>query len=262
MARARNIKPGFFTNDQLAEAEPLARLLFAGLWCFADREGRLHDRPKRIKAEILPYDDCDVDKLLESLVELGFVVRYEVDGARYIQIINFGKHQNPHVKEQASEIPAPDMHQTSTVQEQCKPDESTEVAGLIPSSLNLIPENTDADASVVAGKPTTPLCPHQEIVALYGEVLPELPQPRVWDGVRQKNLSARWKWVLDDLGKKGKPNDKDAGIEFFRRMFAYVARCDLLMGKKGDWTCSLPWIVEAGNFAKIIEGNYQNKEAA
>ena len=50
MARARNIKPGFFANENLAECDPLARLLFAGLWCLADREGRLEDRPKRIAA--------------------------------------------------------------------------------------------------------------------------------------------------------------------------------------------------------------------
>ena len=66
MARSRNIKPGFFLNDDLAECEPLARLLFAGLWCIADREGRLEDRPKRIKIEVLPYDNCDVNISIHS----------------------------------------------------------------------------------------------------------------------------------------------------------------------------------------------------
>ena len=85
------------------------------------------------------------------------------------------------------------------------------------------------------------------------------PQPREGEAEMAKN---RWKWVLSDLRKKGKPSDKAAGLEFFRRMFAYIARCDLLMGKKGDWSCTLPWIVEAENFAKVIEGNYEPKEAA
>lgn len=146
MARARNIKPGFFKNDVLAECDPLARLLFAGLWTEADRDGRLEDRPKRIKNDILGYDDCDIDSLLDQLFDRGFILRYAVDGARYIQILKWDKHQNPHVKEQASEIPAPEMHQTSTVQEQCNTETSTEVAGLIPSSLipdslNLIPDS-------------------------------------------------------------------------------------------------------------------------
>jgi uncharacterized phage protein (TIGR02220 family) len=110
MARARNLKPSFFTNDDLCELPPLARLLFAGLWCVADRAGRLEDRPKRIKAELLPYDSCDVDKLLTSLHDSGFILRYQVAGTKLIQIIMFGKHQNPHVKEAESTIPAPDKN--------------------------------------------------------------------------------------------------------------------------------------------------------
>lgn len=118
MARARTLKPGFFLNELLAELHPLARLLFAGLWTLADREGRLEDRPKRIKAAILPYDDCDVDAFLQQLHDRGFILRYEVAGERYIQVVNFRKHQTPHVREPASTIPAPDEHSASTVQEQ------------------------------------------------------------------------------------------------------------------------------------------------
>ena len=117
MARARNIKPGFFVNDELAEIEPLGRLLFIGLWTISDREGRLKDRPKMIKAQVLPYDNCDVNNLLEKLQGKGFILRYKHGGCQYIQIINFNKHQNPHIKEQASEIPAPDIHHANTIQE-------------------------------------------------------------------------------------------------------------------------------------------------
>lgn len=107
MARSRNIKPGFFTNDELAGIEPLGRLIFIGLWTIADREGRLEDRPKKIKVEILPYDDVNVDEMLNQLASKGFIVRYEIDGNKYIQIANFIKHQNPHHKEIPSVIPAP-----------------------------------------------------------------------------------------------------------------------------------------------------------
>lgn len=116
MARSRNIKPGFFLNEELAEIEPLGRLLFAGLWTIADREGRLEDRPRRIKAAVLPYDDCDVDHLLNELYKQKFIIRYEVDGARYIQITNWHKHQNPHCKEKPSTIPAQDTPGARMVQ--------------------------------------------------------------------------------------------------------------------------------------------------
>ena len=107
MARTRNLKPEFFLNQDLGELSPYTRLLFAGLWCMADREGRLEDRPKRIKVGALPYDDVDIDALLQELHNTGMIQRYEVDGKRYIQITNFAKHQTPHAKESPSAIPAP-----------------------------------------------------------------------------------------------------------------------------------------------------------
>lgn len=105
--RARNIKPSFFSNEVLAEIAYEGRLLFQGLWCMADREGRMEDRPKKIKAQIFPYDDCDVPRLLGDLAKLGFILRYKDGEEAYIQIVNFKKHQYPHVKEAVSTIPAP-----------------------------------------------------------------------------------------------------------------------------------------------------------
>jgi hypothetical protein len=106
--RARTIKPGFFTDEGLADCSPLARILFAGLWCLADRAGKLHDRPRQIKAELLPYEAIpDADALLAELERGRMIVRYEVAGERYIKIPGFEKHQNPHPKEKTSEIPEP-----------------------------------------------------------------------------------------------------------------------------------------------------------
>lgn len=107
MARARNIKPGFFKNEDLSDLSPYARLLFVGLWCLADREGFLEDRPKRIKGELFPYESVDVDDHLQALHNAGFIVRYEVDGERYISIPKFADHQNPHHREATSKIPKP-----------------------------------------------------------------------------------------------------------------------------------------------------------
>jgi len=107
MARARNVKPSFFTNDDLAELPFEYRLLFIGLWTLADREGRLEDRPKKIRMAVFPTDDVDVDRGLEALAGRGFILRYQVDGGRYIEILTFRKHQNPHHREPASTIPAP-----------------------------------------------------------------------------------------------------------------------------------------------------------
>lgn len=142
MARSRNIKPGFFTNDSLAELPALTRLFFVGLWTLADRDGRIEDRPRKLKAECMPYDDMDADAALSELQSKGFVQRYEADGVRCMQIVNWCKHQNPHMKEAESTLPAMQEHQTSTVQATDKQQPSTERAGLIPDSGFLIPDSS------------------------------------------------------------------------------------------------------------------------
>jgi len=103
--RARNIKPSFFTNPDLGECSPVSRLLFAGLWCCADREGRLLDRPKQVKAQVFPYDNVDIEFHLGELAQYGLIERYESIGVKVIWIPAFLKHQRPHVKEKSSELP-------------------------------------------------------------------------------------------------------------------------------------------------------------
>ena len=105
--RARSVKPGLFTNEQLADLPPLARLLFIGLWCLADKAGLLEDRPRRIKALVLPFDDVDVDELLKLLAASGFIRRYEVAGQRCIALPTFIRHQSPHPNEKLSGLPPP-----------------------------------------------------------------------------------------------------------------------------------------------------------
>jgi len=108
MARIRNIKPKFFLDSDIGKLTPLTRLLFIGLWCLADREGRMEDNPDEIAIQIIPYDMANIssDQILNSLSP-RFIVRYEANGGRYIQIRNFLKHQRPSSKEVKSEIPAP-----------------------------------------------------------------------------------------------------------------------------------------------------------
>jgi hypothetical protein len=154
MARARNIKPGFFSNEDLVEFDFATRLLFIGLWTVADREGRLQDRPKKIKIDVFPADNLDVDAMLSTLHNGGFINRYEVDGAKFIQITNWIKHQNPHHTERASEIPA--SNGALTVKQPLEPKHAPSMDGgnladsLIPDSL--IPDSLIPDSLIQKGE--------------------------------------------------------------------------------------------------------------
>lgn len=106
MPRARNIKPSFFTNEILGTLDPIIGLTFIGLWCLADKEGRLEDRPLRIKAELFPYrEGTDINGYLTVLERSGFIWRYQMENIRIIQVINFEKHQSPHHTEKPKGLP-------------------------------------------------------------------------------------------------------------------------------------------------------------
>lgn len=102
--RARNIKPALFKNELLGKADPLYTILFEGLWCMSDREGRLKDRPGQIKGEIFPYRDVDVEAMLGWLIEHKFVDRYMTKRGSVLSVIEFLKHQRPHKNEAPSEL--------------------------------------------------------------------------------------------------------------------------------------------------------------
>lgn len=158
--RSRNIKPGFFENEDLAECSHAARLLFIGLWCMADREGRLECRTARLKAKIFPYDNCKVGPLLNELLRFpGLVKKYVISGVEYLQITNFVKHQFPHHREKPSEIPPIPDEKAQGLPGACQGQaEGQAVPRSVPAHLN--PEscilNPDTDNIFVPEPPPTP----------------------------------------------------------------------------------------------------------
>lgn len=150
MARARNIKPGLFKNEVLGVADPLLTILFEGLWVLADRDGKLEDRPMRIKAEIFPYrEGLSVDEMLNWLQANGFIRRYVAKGQKCIAVLEFVKHQNPHKNEAPSELPDREPEEIGTHREPVGTASdflgSTRADSLSTDSGFLIPDNSSPD---------------------------------------------------------------------------------------------------------------------
>lgn len=188
MARARNIKPGFFTNELLGTYDPIISLFFAGLWCLADREGRLEDRPLRIKAELFPYrEGLDINGYLTVLERDGFLVRYEVAGQRYIQINNFTKHQTPHHTEKAKGLPGPDQAQSVAQGKDVLAPLKDGESQVSERSDSLIPDSLIADSpkpgeqhqptNVVTLTPVNRTAFAQAVAAEYGKAYGMAPPP-------------------------------------------------------------------------------------
>jgi hypothetical protein len=104
MARIRTVKPEFFTSEDIISLSPFARLLYIGMWCEADREGRFAWKPNTLKLRYFPADNIEIYSLCDEIVAAGLVVTYG-DGLAFIP--SFSKHQSINPREAASTFPAP-----------------------------------------------------------------------------------------------------------------------------------------------------------
>ncbi len=107
-SRIRSVKPELFSHEGLYEAEvryklPL-RLAFIALFGCCDREGRFRWQPRRLKLDMLPYDDVDIAAVLNAFIECGFIKKYEHEGEVYGCIPSWSRHQKINHREGDSEL--------------------------------------------------------------------------------------------------------------------------------------------------------------
>lgn len=138
------------------------------------------------------------------------------------------------------------------------------------SLLSQAPARPPAEPLVLVAESQNPKgppdCPHLEVLALWAEVLPALPQhlPEQWRGTRADHLRARWRETAVLKGW----TDKAQGIAYFRKLFGYVAQSPFLSGrvppKPGhrQFALELEWLVNPTNWAKVIEGKYHEEATA
>lgn len=112
----------------------------------------------------------------------------------------------------------------------------------------------------------TPDCPHRALIDLYHAKLPTLPRIRaeLWDGSKAEALRARWRWVMtakrEDSSRYA--TSETEALAWFGKFFDAVSESDFLTGRNGKWTaCNLAWLVKAENFAKVVQGSYENRSA-
>ncbi len=109
--------------------------------------------------------------------------------------------------------------------------------------------------------PSCPSCPIQEIIELYHQTLPELPRVVVMNEKRNGLIRQRWR----DFYAAGDFKTKDGGLECFRWYFTEkVKPSKFLTGRangnskdRSPFLADMEWLVRPTNFAKVIEGRYE-----
>lgn len=84
MARARFIRPEFFTDEKVSDLPFGAALLFCGIWCHSDLRGVFECSPRILRGLIFPMRDgietATISEWLALLEKNGMTGRFEADG--------------------------------------------------------------------------------------------------------------------------------------------------------------------------------------
>lgn len=263
-----------------------AALLYTWMIPQADDDGRLEGNPDDIRANVVPRKEWslgEIEQLLFEITDQELIAWYEFEGERYIQIHQWEEHQSfKGISRIPSTIPSkeqgiPVVHPIGCSSPPDRVEQSTQPVPQVKRSevkrseekeyttyTHTSPKQSFGDESVISqsddiqeppedeNHPTPekdPItkCPQQEIVALYHEVLPELPKVRIWNNDQQKSLRARWK-----------ENSERQSLEWWRSFFETIRGSPFLMGKENGFQADLEWLIRPKNFAKIINGRYHH----
>jgi hypothetical protein len=91
MPRDRLMPSDFWTWEAVIDCAPMTRLLFIGLWNFADDFGVQPLRPRTLRMQVFPGDAIDneaVRTMVGELAAQGLVRLYAVDGVDYVAIVD------------------------------------------------------------------------------------------------------------------------------------------------------------------------------
>jgi len=224
------------------------RLAYQGLWCLADRAGRLKDEPLRLRARIFPYEpEVDMDATLRRL-STHWVTRYVgPDGRRYLEVRNLSRHQHFHLREPASHLPGPPE------EAQCQPGAGPVLA---PVEHDPDPADTDTDTDPdtdtdtegkKAAQPAAPT-PVQAFVDLWhNETLPPIGRCRELTKARRTAIKARL---------------RDRPLEEWRLVFRRINASAFCRGDNDrGWRACIDWVLRPDTAAKVLEGTYDSRAA-
>lgn len=166
MARIRSVHPSICSSEDMVDVPAEVERTFVRLWTHCDDYGRAKDNPRLIKAALYPLlDDMTaavVDEHLDELAKRELIVRYEVDGVRYLSIPSWSKWQHPQ-KKRDSDIPEPPDTSPVEVRERYGP-----VVEVVVGEVEVVGEGEGAPAPSPSATPVSdPLAGFEEFWGTY-----------------------------------------------------------------------------------------------
>lgn len=251
MAERRMFAKSIIENDAFSEMPASSRLLYYDLGMQGDDDGFV-DSPRRImRATGASDDDLKLLRAKQYIIyfESGVVVIRHWKVHNYLRSDRYKPtlHQNEKALlfEDVGGVYSlldsgiPTVYQLTT---DCLPTgsigEQREIEGSVIED-NREEGNTAASASATV--------PYSEIMKLYNSICVSLPKITRLSDDRKKAIKARFnQYTLDD----------------FAQLFAIAENTAFLKGRnERNWTASFDWLIADKNMAKVLDGNYTDRNA-
>ena len=113
----------------------------------------------------------------------------------------------------------------------------------------------------------SPNCPYEKIKEMYHQAFPGHPGVSLLKGKRKTSLRARWADSGERLLARGELDTVENRLAWWKNFFARAAQSDFLRGKKpfsdgSVYLVDFDKLISPGGFLGVIEGKYDNREAA
>lgn len=260
-----------------AHLEPMEDLAYRRMLdLYYLREGALPQEPAEVARLIrMRGNVAEVESVLREFFTNndgdGWIhTRCETEIASFRAMVDGGKRGAAKRWAKAADAPPMPTPSPPHTPPLCQPEPEPEPKKEIPSLLTQAPAPHAAERplALVDGKPkkAPPPCPHLEVLALWAEVLPSMPQHMAsqWRGARADHLRARWRETAIEKGWQ----DEAAGLAYLRKLFGFVGQSRFLTGRAHQrdptarpFVIELEWLVNPSNWAKVIEGKYHQEAA-
>jgi hypothetical protein len=149
VSRIRSIKPEWLDDELMVSASPEARVLSVALLCLADDYGNGRAGRVWLGARVFPGMPLEtLDRALQVLVSMRYVLLYEVDGQTYYAVRNWEKHQRVD-KPGQPKVPGPNLASARHDDGKPPPNNSQEFPAR-PQELPVIPPGSRASSSLLS----------------------------------------------------------------------------------------------------------------
>lgn len=271
---SRILREGILSSDRVNSLSSAAEVFYRRLMSVVDDYGRFDGRPSMLRVSCYPLRvdavrEADLSRWIAECVKAGLLVLYAVDGKPYLEMQDF--RQQARAK---SKFPSPAEGQVLSIcdadaeqlQGDClagamQPLTPVHLFGVGVGGVSGGEGGLRVEPNGSVGKADLPPCQVEQIVAIYHEVLPELPRVKLMPNKRRKALQSLWRFVLTKRKSDGSPRATNAqeAFDWIRGYFARARENDFLMGRTprtgehANWQCDLDFLLTEKGMGHVIE---------